>query len=41
MSGEFLFELIEKTQWSFERKIRSNKKETSWSLSTSKFEFLF
>jgi hypothetical protein len=37
MSGEFLFELIEKAQWSFERKIRSIENEKSWSLNNSKF----
>lgn len=40
MSGEFLFELITKAQWSFDRKIRSNKQETSWSFSTSKFRYI-
>jgi hypothetical protein len=34
MSGEFLFELIEKAQWSFERKTRSVENEKSWSLNT-------
>jgi hypothetical protein len=37
MSGELLFELIEKAQWSFERKIRPTEKDKSWLLNTSKF----
>jgi hypothetical protein len=37
MSGEFLFELIDKAQWSFDRKVRSVENDQSWSLSTSKF----
>lgn len=41
MSGELLFELIEKAQWSFERKIRSNENDRSWSFNSSKFTFLF
>ena len=36
MAGEFLFELIEKAQWSFERKIRSRDDDKSWSLNTGK-----
>ena len=36
MSGEFLFELIDKAQWSFERKVRSVENEKSWSLNTGK-----
>jgi len=37
MSGEFLFELIEKAQWSFERKLRRKENEQSWTLIKSKF----
>ncbi|CAF3920050.1 unnamed protein product, partial [Rotaria sordida] len=33
MSGELLFELIEKAQWSFERKVHSSDNDKSWSLS--------
>jgi hypothetical protein len=40
MSGEFLFELIEKAQWSFERKIRPTEKDQSWSFNNRKF-YLF
>ena len=36
MSGEFLFELIEKAQWSFERKIRSKDDDKAWSLNNGK-----
>ncbi|CAF3821252.1 unnamed protein product [Rotaria sp. Silwood1] len=35
MSGELLFELIEKAQWSFERKIHSSENNKSWSLSNT------
>ncbi|CAF4646362.1 unnamed protein product, partial [Rotaria sp. Silwood2] len=35
MSGELLFELIEKAQWSFERKIRSSENDKSWSLTNT------
>jgi hypothetical protein len=41
MSGELLFELIEKAQWSFERKIRPSEKEKSWSFSKSEFRIYF
>ena len=37
MSGELLFELIEKAQWSFERKIRPSENETSWLLNNREF----
>ena len=36
MSGEFLFELIEKAQWSFERNIRLKEDNKAWSLNTGK-----
>jgi hypothetical protein len=37
MSGELFFELLEKAQWSFERKIRPTEKENSWALNNSEF----
>ncbi|CAF3344776.1 unnamed protein product [Rotaria socialis] len=40
MSGELLFELIEKAQWSFERKSRSLEENKLWSL-TSTFKKWF
>jgi hypothetical protein len=40
MSNELLFELIEKSQWTFERKIESSEKEKSWPLNTSLFIYL-
>ncbi|UJR07568.1 hypothetical protein I4U23_011855 [Adineta vaga] len=35
MSGEYLFELIEKAQWSFERKVRRTEKDQSWTLNNA------
>ncbi|CAF1681333.1 unnamed protein product [Adineta ricciae] len=35
MSGELLFELIEKAQWSFERKVARTEKDQSWSLNNT------
>ncbi|CAF5123561.1 unnamed protein product, partial [Rotaria sp. Silwood1] len=37
MSGELLFELIEKAQWSFERKIHSSENNKSWPLTFKKW----
>jgi len=37
MPSELLFELIEKAQWSFERKIRPSENQKPWILNNSEF----
>jgi hypothetical protein len=41
MSGELLFELIEKAQWSFERKVRPPENEKSWPLNNGEFSLFY